>query len=265
MRTFHDIYTRRFILSTLVAKDLKAMYRNMALGFLWSLFQPLIMVAVLSFVLVEFFGGPPDAPALVVFALIPFNFLSYCLNGCTTSISSNSSLVKKVAFPRQILPVSVILTHLVHFGIQSLLIVAVLVAFPPLAGEPLSLNLLWLPLIVAIQIGLCLGAGLLVASLHVVYRDVQYIVDSVLTVLFWLSPVLYDASAILVNKPAWMFHVYYLNPVSGLLDSYRRVLYHGSPPDLYALGMAGLATLVIGVVGVRVFWVHEHEFADLIT
>lgn len=263
MQTFRDVYQERFILSALVAKELKAMYRNMALGFLWSLLNPLIMVAVLSFVLVYFLDMGREAPAMIVVALIPFNFFSYCLSGCTSSVTHNASLVKKVAFPRQILPISVIVTHLVHYAIQSILIVGVLFLFPP-PHVIFSWNLLWLAPVFVVQLGLCVGLGLLTSGLHVLYRDVQYIVDSALTVLFWLSPVLYDAKGRLESFQSWVYYLYYLNPLSGILESYRNVLYHGHAPDPLILGIAFVCTLILGAIGVRVFWVHEHEFADLI-
>lgn len=263
MQTFRDIYRYQFVLSTLVAKDLKALYRNMALGFFWSMLQPFVMVAVLSFVLVSFFGQGWEAPAKVVVGIIPFNYFSYCISACTISITCNSSLVKRVAFPRQILPFAVIVTNLVHYAIQFVLLVAVLIVFKT-PGSPLSLNLLWMPLILVTHIGLCLGAGFLVAGLNVVYRDVQYIVESTITVLFWLSPCLYDASVELAKAPIWAKYLYYANPVSGLLHCYRSVLYHGRSPELAIVAMTLVATLAIGYLGVRQFWVHEKSFADLI-
>jgi len=270
LQTFRDIAKNEFILSTLVAKDLKALYRNMALGFFWALLQPAVMVGVLSFVLVFFLHGDPDSPALVVVAMIPHNFTAYCLSGCVTSISGNGSLVKKVAFPRQLLPIANIITHLVHFAIQCTLIPVVLLLFPSHFGSSITWNLLWLPLIFAVHLGLCVGGGLLVAGANVVYRDVQYIVDSVLTLMFWLAPVLYDVREQLLPKGAtvlpltWTRVLYFLNPFAGVLDSYRAVLYRAMPPDPVHLGLAVFGMLVIGYIGVRTFWVHERQFADLI-
>lgn len=263
MQTFRDIVEYEFVLTTLVGKDLKASYRNMALGFLWSLLNPLVMIGVLSFVLVVFLKQPADTPAMVVVALIPFTYIQYCISGCSYSITGNSSLVKKVSFPRQILPISVIVTNLVHFLIQSTLIFPIFWLFPPEAGV-LGWQLLWLFPIFVLHIGLCIGAGLLVAGANVVYRDVQYIVDSVLTVLYWLSPVLYDARVAFQNAPDWAFYLYYANPVSGILDSYRAVIYRGSAPDFVVLGMAAAGVLLIGYIGVRSFWIHEKRFGDLV-
>ncbi len=266
MQTLTDLYKYRFILTNLVSKDLKAMYRNMALGFLWSLLNPLVLVVVLSVVWTVFYPSGPGVSfaALVIVALIPYNFFTYCLTGCTGSIRNNVSLVKKIAFPRQILPFSVILTNLIHFAIQASLIVAVLIILPS-PHPTLTWQLLWLPLLVALELGLCTGLGLLVAGLSVVYRDVQYIVDSTLTVLFWVCPILYSAGAesSLSGSP-WIYRIFFLNPLSGILEGFRSVLYFGRAPDAYPLIVACVMTLVVGYIGVKSFWRHEREFADLL-
>lgn len=273
MQTFTDIVRHRFVLENLVAKNLKALYRNMALGFFWSILNPLVMAVVLTAVQLKFFGQRHDWPSLFLCALIPYNFFAYCLSGCAHSVTGNSSLVTKVRFPRQILPVSVIVTNLVHFAIQSSLVVAALWLFPPqhetAAGvfadtQILDWQLLWLPVVLLLNLALVLGLGLLVAGANVVYRDVQYIVDSVMTVMFWLCPLVYDAGPILAKEGSWTYWLYFCNPLSGLLDSYRRVLYHGAAPDPVALGLAAFVTLLFGIWGVRSFWKHEHRFADLI-
>lgn len=266
MQTLRDTLRFRHVLFALTAKELKAQYRNMALGFLWAALNPLVMITVLSVAFVVFFGAALDQPCRVVVALVPFNFLTYCLSGCTWAILGNATLVRKVAFPRQILPLSVILTHFVHFAVQSLLVAATLATFPT-PGNPLSVNLLWLPAILVVHVGLAVGLGLLVSALNVVYRDTQYIVESMVTVLFWISPVVYDASATFQASDgvmSWGERCYFLNPVAGVLDSYRRVLFHGAPPDAFAFATALVLTLAVGVAALKVFWRYEREFAELV-
>lgn len=266
MQTFRDAFAYRDVLMALTAKELKAQYRNMALGFLWALLNPLVMIAVLSFALVVFMGQGKDAPARIVVALIPYNFFTYCVSACTSSVTGNSSLVKKIWFPRQILPFSVILTSLVHFGVQSLLVVLVLVLFPH-DGDVLTFNLLWLLPVLVVHIGLCIGLGMLVAALNVVFRDTRYLVESLLTVLFWLSPVIYDARNYLqisTGDLTWLQRAYFLNPVAGTLDSYRAVLFYGTVPDPFVFGSAVVLTALIGAIGMLTFWRHERQFADLI-
>ena len=121
------------------------------------------------------------------------------------------------------------------------------------------------------NLGLVIGVGLLVAALNVVYRDVQYIVDSILTVLFWVSPILYASgpewrAALGTMFPAsadWVYYLYHLNPLAGLLEAYRSVLFYGRTPEFDTFGMTIAITLVTGFFGIRSFWKHEREFADL--
>lgn len=266
MQTLLDIYRHRFLLGNLVAKEFKTLYRSMALGLAWVLVQPLVLVTVLTVVWTVIYKAEAGFAAKVLVCLIPYNFFTYSLSGCTGAILRNTSLVKKVHFPRQLLPVSVVATHGIHFACQSLLIVPVLLLSPP-AGNVLSVHLLWLPLIVLVQVGLAIGLGLLVAALNVVYRDVQYLVDSVLTVVFWASPILYVAHTPLLvsgDHSPWLAALYYSNPLAGILEAYRAVLYFGTAPSLLTFGAATLVTLLLGVVGVWQFWIHEREFADLV-
>lgn len=332
MQTFTDLYKYRFILARLVDKDLKAQYRNMSLGFLWALLNPLVLVTVLSLVwtLVFVNSNIKSFPSYVLVTLIPYNFFAYCLNACTGSLHNNVTLVKKIRFPRQILPFSAIVTHSIHYVIQCSLVLVALLIFPP-AGDIFGLPLLWLPLILVIQVGFVIGLGLLVASLTVFYRDVQYIVESTLTVLFWFSPILYSSSRQFLAKPdpastmptqehlenqAWAigqnlgkladrhpelqdtvqqfqdasqkvlaatgklpepltsiaasgpeqqlgYYLYHLNPISGILESYRCVLYWGEHPPLFPLGVSAVLTVLVGYIGVKTFWRRERDFADM--
>lgn len=266
MQTFRDAFDYRDVLMALTAKELKAQYRNMALGFLWALLNPMVMIVVLSFALVVFMGNDMDMPARIVVALIPYNFFTYCVSSCTSSVTGNSSLVKRIYFPRQILPFSVILTSFVHFGVQSILVGLVLALFPH-AGNVLTLNLLWVVPVLLVHVGLCVGFGMLVAALNVVFRDTRYLVESLLTVLFWLSPVIYDARWYLQidsGNLTWLQRAYFLNPMAGILDSYRAVLFYGIAPDTFVFGSAVLLTTFLGVLGMLTFWRHERQFADLI-
>lgn len=265
MQTFRDVYRSREILVALTAKELKAQYRTLTLGFFWALLNPLVMVAVLTVVWVAFFHSGLDQPSRIIVALIPYNFVAYCANGCATSITSNASLVKKVAFPRQILPMSVILTHVVHLGVQALLVAAVLLIFPK-GGPVVGPNLLWLVPLLSITIGLCIGVGMMVAALAVVFRDTAYALQSLLSVLFWLSPIIYDPRDMPPDLRLDVFweRIYFLNPLAGLLDSYRAVLFYGEAPAFYPLLAATIGTALIGAIGVRVFWTWERQFADLI-
>jgi lipopolysaccharide transport system permease protein len=267
VQTFTDLYKFRFLLTSLVSKNLKVMYRSMSLGLLWSLLNPLVTIITLSLVWTYMFPSKDTFTAMVIVALVPYNFTVYCLTGCVNSISGNAALVTKVGFPRQLLPISIIATHLIHFAIQSTLVIGVLTFFPH-PGTTIGLHLAWLIPICCVQLCLCVGVGLLVAGLNVVYRDVQYLIESLLTVMFWACPIIYEPTALLLNPERTphetLYTLYYLNPLSGILSAYRKVLYYGEAPNATTFAMAIAGTLVIGIIGVWTFWKHEKDFADLI-
>jgi lipopolysaccharide transport system permease protein len=266
VQTFTDLYKFRFVLTSLVSKNLKVLYRNAALGLLWSLLNPLVMIVTLSVVWKYMFNADENFTAMVLVALVPYNFVVYCLTGCASSIPGNASLVKKIGFPRQILPISIIVTHLIHFGIQFTLVIGTLALFPH-PGATIGLQLVWLIPIFIVQLGLCIGGGLLVAGLNVLYRDVQYIIESLLTILFWICPLIYEPRVMLLEgkvRYETLYNIYYLNPLSGILSAYRSVLYYGEAPNATTFSIAIVGTVVIGILGVWTFWRHEKEFADLI-
>lgn len=266
MQTLSDTIRYRHILFALSGRELKAQYRNMSLGFLWALLNPLVMVAVLSTVMSVFLKPEdPYHPSRVVIGLVAYNYFTYCFNGCTSSILNNAPLVRRVRFPRQILPYAVILTNSVHFAVQSTLVVGVLLIFGA-PGGPWTWNLLWLPLVVLLQLGLIIGSGMLMAALTVKYRDTRYIVASLVTVLLWASPVLYDAHETFDRAEGgwnWIHCAYFANPLAGILDGYRRILFWGEAPDPVITGVTVLITAAIGFVGMRTFWSLEREFAEL--
>ena len=282
MQTFTDLYRYRFILTNLVDKNLKVMYRSMSLGMLWTLLNPLVMITTLTVVWVGVFGAQLSFAAMCIVALIPYNFSSYCLTGCVLAIPGNAALVTKSFFPRQVLPASIVATHLIHFGIQSILVVVVLLLFDTDGGH-FGFHLLWLVPIFVVHLGFCVGSGLLVAALNTIYRDVQYIIESLLTVLFWLCPIIYchqtritpayvvngvkvDATPVkgIEEWNEWLQGLYYLNPLSGIITAYRDVLFFGQSPTRLPFVEAIVMTLIIGYLGVRTFWKHEREFADLV-
>jgi lipopolysaccharide transport system permease protein len=246
-----------YLLYQLVLKDFRVRYRNTAAGLLWSLLNPLVMMVVLTVVISSIGRSPvPNFPVFVLIGLIPWNFFSLTLSAATSSIVDNAILVKKIAFPRSFLPVSVVLANLVHFVINLGLLFVFLVFY----RTPLTWAALCLPAIVLLQIGLLVGLSLLLAGLHVHYRDIRYLVDSVLMILFWLSPIFYPLSLV----PHWLLGPYLLNPVAGLIDAYREVLLQGQLPSLLSLGSSAAVSVTLLGVGFLIFGRQQKHFADVI-
>ena len=249
-------YDHLYILRNLVEKDFKVRYRNMSLGVLWSLVNPLVMMGVLSFV----FGAihplkRPYSPLFLLCGLLPYNFFSFAWLTGTRSVVDNAHFVKRVPFQRELLPVSVVLGNLVHYGIQlGLLLLATLL----LVG--ISWHWLWLPIVIGLQLIFVCGASLLTSSLNVYYRDVQYVVESVNLVLFWLVPIFYGFDDV-PEDYAWLYE---FNPLAAVILVLRRILLQGAPPPVWTLLKMVAVSLTSLAIGAYVFNRIKKNFSDFL-
>lgn len=223
-----DLVKYRYLLRNLVVRDLKARYKNSVLGILWSVLNPLFLMIVFTILFSVLANNQiRQYPIFVLVGLIPWNFFSGSLTSGTTSVTGNSSLVKKVYFPRDLLPMSALLSNLVNF----LFAFAVLVVFLYIFGIGLTIHALWVPVILLTQLIFTLGLIMLLSSLTVFYRDVLMILEVVLLAWFFLTPVFYSLelfgeSATVLGitfNPAQVMR--WINPMASIIDGYRTVLW----------------------------------------
>jgi len=247
------------LLINLVLRDLRGRYKRSVLGWTWSLMNPLATILIYWVVFSSFLkveaptGDPSELKSFVLFlvcGLLPYRFLSESMNASVESLLSNSNLVKKVYFPRELLVVSSVGALLVTFVIELGVFSLVLLAFG-------NMTLPWLPLVlvlVAIEVAFALGIALVLAPLNVYLRDTKHFVGIFLQLLFYSAPIVYpislvakDANVLGVDLP--LRDLYELNPLVSLVDSFRAVLYDLRFPDtgdlLYLSGWA-LVLLVFG-------------------
>lgn len=257
---FRSLTAYRFALWTLIQKDFKVRYRNMSLGILWSVINPLVMLGVLLIVFtfihpnhhVVFF------PVFMLIGLVVFNFTALCLPASTTSVIDNAPLVKKVIFPRELVPLAAVFSQLAHMGIQLLILFAFLFVF----RVPVSWTWLWMFPCLLVLLVFLLGAAFALSALHVYYRDMLYLVDSLLKVFFWLTPIFYDLKQVALNLPRPLYYIYLLNPMAGCIDGLRSALLMGQQPDMEALGVAALVSFVMLISGWWIYQGRMHLFAD---
>ncbi|MBV8842256.1 MAG: ABC transporter permease [Bryobacterales bacterium] len=236
-----------FLVENLVLKDFRIRYRNMSLGILWSMINPLVMMGVLTFVFGRVFANPnsPTFPLFVLCGLIPFNFFAGALSSGTTSIVESAHLIKRLPVPREIVPVASVLSNCVHLTIQLVLLVAIALFYKlPPAHPWLWLPVLWL-LFIAFVCGLALGAS----AINVFIRDTRYVVESFNLVLFWLVPIFYSFTII----PAKYVTIYRFNPVAALVLATRDIMIdRHSPPPSIMINMAIAASISIAM-GLLIF------------
>lgn len=236
-----ELWKYRELLWSMVQRDLKIRYKNSFLGFLWSFVNPALTVLVFWFVFKHILKiATENYSAYLLAALLPFQFFQQSILDSCQSVVGSLGIIRKVMFPREILPLAMILANFIHFllaiGVFFAFLLLIFIAHP--GDLPFRSTILILPLLLFISLALSIGLGLLVSALNVFYEDVKYLVQVGLFLLFYLCPILYFSehvkNANLMGDSNWGYWLYHLNPIAMLVVAYRKVLL---PP--MAVGMGG--------------------------
>ena len=230
-----------FVIRKLVLKDFKIRYRNMSLGVLWSLLNPIVMMSVLTFVFREIFKTTqPNYPVFVFCGLLPFNFFTMAWSSGTVSIVDNVGLVKRVPVPRDVLPIAAVLACCLHLAIQIALLLAMVLGF----DLGVNVHWLWLPFLLLLEVVFVAGLSFFTAGINVFVRDTRYIVESINVLLFWLVPIIYPSTLV----PQKFQGIFQLNPVTALVVGMRNVLIeNANPAPTLLINMAIVSCLVFAL------------------
>jgi ABC-type polysaccharide/polyol phosphate export permease len=254
----------------LVARDLKIRYRGSILGFLWTILNPLFM-AVIYIVFLRLLVGRGIPNEDIIIGVFAWQFTMQCVNAGMNCVTGNASLVKKVYFPRIILPLSVSMSALVNFLLTLVVQWALVAILLMMKGTFLEAATLWVPLMSLYQLLFNFSLALLVATANVYFRDTQHIVNLLMSAWFFMSPVMYPLS--LVETVArshpwigpWIERVYLLNPMTVIITGYRAMQV---PGDSFPWTMASVAGLLIPLVilwiAYAVFQRTQRYFSDLL-
>ncbi len=245
-----------FVIRSLVEKDFKVRYRNMSLGVFWSLLNPLIMMALLTFIFTQIFSTAKGSsfPLSVLCGLVPYNFFALAWVTATTSLLDNAALVKKVPVPRQVFPIAAVLSNCLHLLIQIGLLLGSIILF----GRGVNIYWLWLPVIWALEILFVAGLALTFSALNVFVRDTRYVVESANMLLFWLVPIFYSFAVI----PTKYRELYQFNPVAALVLMMRNILLDGTAPLASTLSRLALSAFVMLGAGWLVFAKLKNHFYE---
>lgn len=257
LSNLRTLFGYRALIQSLVIRDLKARYRGSVFGFLWSFINPLLLLLVYTFVFAVITPGARATsveartyPVFMFSGLLPWAWFSSSLLESSTVLIAGGNLIRKVLFPAEVLPLVTVIAGLVNF----LLGVPILLAFVVYFGVPFVwTDLLWLPVIVAVQLMLTLGLALLFSVFTVHFRDLRDLLGNVLTLWFFATPILYPLAQVVDNAPA-AARLMKLNPFMHLAVAYQQVLYYdGRYRDWDNLLLIGAASLIVLVLGYFVF------------
>lgn len=263
-----DIIHHRELLVSLASKEFKVRYKNAVLGFLWTILNPLMMMLVLS-VVFKFFLKPrwPGVdeelyPVFLLCGLIPWTFMAHSLSRCTGSLIDNASLIQKVYFPREIIPLSAVLANFVNFLLSLVVLFFFLLAFRLMP----SIWLVAVPLIIFAQLLFVVGICLAASSLNVFYRDVAYIVELLLLVWWWGTPIFYPRQLV-QNADAvspLMYRIYMANPMAGVVVSLRQIFLERRFPDVSLLVTLFAVAILTFIIGIAIFRRRQAVIADFV-
>jgi lipopolysaccharide transport system permease protein len=243
----------------LVAKDFKARYRAQSLGLFWSLAQPLVMMATTSIAFDWILHVQiPNFPIFYLIGAVCWQLVSNVLTATTNTMLDNAGLIKHTTFPRFLFPLSATFSNLIPFGMELVLVFAFYPVFP--TAYRVNEAVIALPFVVLLLLVILMGLGLMTSALNARYRDVSYIVTSVLTVGFWATPIIYSSKMAPDSLRPFMM----LNPAGYTIETLRGILMEGRFPQASYTAMIAVEAIAIFLAGAAVFRVHGRRIADYV-
>ena len=236
-------------------KDIRGKYKGSFLGVLWSFINPLLTALVYAIVFPFILKGSQDNyVTFIVIAILPWNWFTTVISQGTFCILANAGIIKKVYFPREILPISTATSGLVNFLIST----PIILMFLLFSGIGFSKYILFLPVIAIIQYLLTLAIIMITSAINVYIRDAEYIINFFVTMLFYATPVLYSADLF----PKQFRQFLYLNPMTTIINGYRDIFYYKQMPDYLALGIVFIISILLLLLGFKIFRKLEKGFAE---
>lgn len=256
---FRELWKHRELFYFFTWRDIKIKYKQTVLGFLWAILQPLLMMLIFTFTLGKIINvdtkGLPY-PVYVFSGLLIWNIFSMGLASAANSMVNNSLIIKKIYFPRLVVPVSSILVALFDFLMAFILFIPILLYY----GQSVSIHAIWAwPAATLIAMIGTLGLGSWLAALNVKYRDFRYVIPFLIQVMFFVSPVIYSITS--VGNPVFQY-ILALSPVYGAIELFRMPITHVMPdPVLMSISLGSCVVLLL--IGLIYFWKTENFFADI--
>lgn len=255
MKLFKDLYQYRELLKSNIKKEIRGKYKGAWLGVVWSYLNPLLMLIVYSVVFSKIMRIQiPNYTMFLFTALIPWTFFTTTVSQGAFSIIANGNILKKVYFPREIIPISIVTSNVITFLISCI----IMFIFIIVTGLGFSWYALFFPLILISQYILLMGITFVLSSITVYIRDVEHIITVLLMVMFYGTPIVYSMDMV----PASMKGILLLNPMTPIINSYRDVLFYKQMPNLLSMGIIVIISIIVFIFGLFIFRKLQRGFAE---
>ena len=258
---FKELFRFKDLFYTMAWRDFKIRYAQTSIGLLWAVVQPVATLLILSLVFGRFVGVETGMPHILftVAGTSLWTYFAYVMTNSGNSIIANQAMVKKIYFPRLIIPLSKAIVGFMDFGISLLIMVALMIYFQVAPSS----NLWIAPLFVLMVVIAALSVGIWLSALSVRYRDFQHIVPFMVQIGLYLTPIGYPAEFATQHLPKWASAIYFLNPMAGAVQGFRWSVFGGNPPgDLMWLSLG--VTVILFITGLLYFNKVESKMADFV-
>lgn len=255
VNVFENLYKYRELLKTNVKKEIRGKYKNSFLGVLWSFLNPLLQIIVYAIVFQVILKNPKENYAIFLCCgLIPWTFFSSTITRSAFTMIENGNIIKKVYFPREILPISIVTSEAINFMISTIIILG----FVLFGGLGISKFIIFYPLVLLAQYVLLIAISLIVSSISVYVRDLQHLIGVAMQLLFYATPIVY-ASDTIPESFKWVLN---LNPMTYIINGYRDIFYNQTMIDIIPILLLILISAGICVIGYIIFNKLQKGFAE---
>ena len=256
-----EIFRYKDLFYTLTWRDFRVRYAQTTIGFLWAILQPVVTLLILTLVFGRFVGVKTEVPHVLftVAGMSIWSYFSYVMTNSGSSIIASQGMVKKIYFPRLIIPLSKAIVGFIDFGISLLIMVVLMIYF----GITPSSNIWFAPLFIIMGIVAALGVGIWLSALTVRYRDFQHVVPFIVQIGLYITPIAYPAEFAVKQLPEWAATIYYLNPMAGVVQGFRWSVFGSEAPGDLLYVSIGIIVIIF-ISGMAYFSKVEDEMADYV-
>lgn len=252
---FKNLYDYRELLKTSIKKEVRSKYKNSFLGVLWSFLNPLLQIIVYGIVFSLILSNKQENYVIFLCCgIIPWSFFSIAINKSAFCFIENSNIIKKVFFPREIIPISEVTAEAINFLISSIIIII----FVVFGGIGISKYILFYPIVLLTQYLIILSISLIISSICVFIRDMQHFIGVILQLLFYAAPIVYSKESIPIDYQ-WILKY---NPMTYIIEAYRNIFYYKNMIDLKSICYLFLLSIICCIIGYFIFSKLQKKFAE---